>query len=159
MKIKRVLSVGAFCEPGTLEDNIRFFRDILGAKIGPLPEHAEQEHGFTQYDAWLGTEVPFRVYLNEPTSDADKFPASRQFKRIAPNFGVLAFEVENLDEAIAELRAKGIRVSDKRTHIEEEEPEWKGNNMVFIHPKDCFGRIIELVELKGRPKGMETYWD
>ena len=54
------------------------------------------------------------------------------------------------DEAIAELRAKGVRVSDKRK-IEDPGFEGGGFYECMIHPKSAFGLIIELLEYSKAP--------
>ena len=71
----------------------------------------------------------------------------RQIAKGAPAFQIIALEVENLDEAIAELRAKDIRVYDK-VKINVESPYYEEVYVAMIHPKSSFGLLIELVETK-----------
>jgi len=144
MEIKRVAGINAFCVSGTMDKVEKFFRDVLGAKMGPEMSWRAQ-FGMRAKGAWLGTEVPFRLELSESIND--ELPAGKQHKRSAPAFQVLGLEVENIDEATAELRAKGIRVSDK---IKTEDPAFEKQYQSWIHPKDAFGLIIELVECRGK---------
>ncbi|OQB95279.1 MAG: Glyoxalase/Bleomycin resistance protein/Dioxygenase superfamily protein [Spirochaetes bacterium ADurb.Bin110] len=53
----------------------------------------------------------------------------------------LAFRVENIDEALSELKAKGVRLID-------EEPRYGagGARIAFIHPKATGGVLVELCE-------------
>ena len=53
----------------------------------------------------------------------------------------IALEVENIDEALAELKAKGVRLIDETA-----KPGAHGCRIAFIHPKASFGVLTELVE-------------
>ena len=150
MKIKRTLGINHFCLPGTMDDAISFYRDVLGAKMGP-DQPWLAEYGFRAKGAWLGDEMPFRLELAESVDD--ELVTGRQISKTAPAFAILAFEVENLDEAIAELRTKGIRVSDKRKI---EDPRFEELHECMIHPKSAFGLIIELLEIKEKNNKRES---
>ncbi|MEM6534996.1 MAG: methylmalonyl-CoA epimerase [Pseudomonadota bacterium] len=56
----------------------------------------------------------------------------------------LCFEVDNIDEAVDEMTARGATVLDK--------PRMgaHGTPVIFIHPKDTHGVLVELMET---PKG------
>ncbi len=154
MKIKRTLGINHFCLPGTMDDAISFYRDVLGAKMGP-DQPWLAEYGFRAKGAWLGDEMPFRLELAESVDD--ELVTGRQISKTAPAFAILAFEVENLDEAITELRAKGIKVHDK---LKMYYPGFKidgfdGFYETMIHPKSAFGVIIELIEFTKGPSDGE----
>jgi len=53
----------------------------------------------------------------------------------------LAFRVENIDEALSELKAKGVRLID-----EEHRYGAGGARIAFIHPKATGGVLVELCE-------------
>ena len=53
----------------------------------------------------------------------------------------LAFEVDDIDQAVAELKAKGVPLTS-----EEARPGAHGSRVVFLHPKATRGVLIELVE-------------
>ncbi|MCB2186723.1 MAG: methylmalonyl-CoA epimerase [Deltaproteobacteria bacterium] len=53
----------------------------------------------------------------------------------------LAFEVEDIEGAMAELKAKGVPLTS-----EEPRPGAHGCRVVFLHPKATRGVLIELVE-------------
>ena len=75
-------------------------------------------------------------------------PDSKQAKLIAEGKGGLnhiCFEVEDIDEALAELKAKGIPLLDQVPRIGH-----AGCRIAFIDPKATEGCLIELAEL---PKG------
>ena len=142
MKIKRFMGDNAAVV--SLEEAEKFFREILGAKIGPEMPHVVH-YGFRSKGAWLGTEEPYRLELIESIND--ELPMGRTVKKLAPRYMTVSFEVENLDEAIAELRAKGIRVSDK---LDITPQGFEGMYGCMIHPKDACGLGIQLLELKGK---------
>jgi 4-hydroxyphenylpyruvate dioxygenase-like putative hemolysin len=50
----------------------------------------------------------------------------------------ICLEVENLDDTIAELKAKGIEAINRT--------EYHGHKIAFIHPRDAFGMLIEMIE-------------
>ena len=75
-------------------------------------------------------------------------PDSKHQKMVAEGKGGinhLCFEVENIDEALAELKTKGIPLLD-----EVPRPGHAGCRIAFIDPKATEGCLIELAEL---PKG------
>ncbi len=53
----------------------------------------------------------------------------------------IAFRVENIDEALRELRAKGVNLIDDKPRI-----GTGGARIAFLHPKCMIGVLIELVE-------------
>ena len=147
MKIKKVIGINAFCEDEMMDKVVELFRDALGAKIGHDQPWLEQ-YGFKAKGAWLGTEAPFRVEIAESIND--ELVTGKQIKRLAPTFAILHIAVEDIDEAIAELRAKGIKVSDK---LKIEDPGFEGGGFYecMIHPKSAYGLIIELIEYTKAP--------
>jgi methylmalonyl-CoA/ethylmalonyl-CoA epimerase len=54
----------------------------------------------------------------------------------------ICFEVENIDEALAELKAKGIPLLDTEPRIGH-----AGSRIAFIDPKATENCLIELAEL------------
>jgi methylmalonyl-CoA/ethylmalonyl-CoA epimerase len=55
----------------------------------------------------------------------------------------IAFRVENMEEALAELKAKGIQLIDEKPRRGA-----GGAKIAFLHPKSTFGMLIELCEKK-----------
>ena len=53
----------------------------------------------------------------------------------------MALEVENIDEALAELKAKGVKLIDETA-----KPGAHGARIAFIHTKSTFGVLLELCE-------------
>jgi methylmalonyl-CoA/ethylmalonyl-CoA epimerase len=63
-------------------------------------------------------------------------------------FHHVAFEVENLEEALRELKDGGIELIDEKPRIGA-----GGVRVAFVHPKGALGVLTELVELPKEDKG------
>ena len=115
------------------------YRDQLGAHVGPaqpLPEH-----GVTVVFIDTGNT---KVELLEPLGDRSPISA---FLDKNPSGGMhhICFEVPDIDAAIAQLQVKGARI------LGEGVPSVgaHGNRVVFLHPKDFDGTLIELEQVQG----------
>jgi len=53
----------------------------------------------------------------------------------------VAFRVENIEAALAELKEKGIRLIDEKPR-----KGAGGARIAFLHPKDTSGVLVELCE-------------
>ncbi|MCE5256011.1 MAG: methylmalonyl-CoA epimerase, partial [Spirochaetaceae bacterium] len=84
-----------------------------------------------------GTEIEL-LESTDPEGPIGKFIAAR-----GQGIQHLAFRVENIDEALAELKAKGVRLID-------EQPRYGAGDarIAFLHPKSTGGVLIELCERK-----------
>lgn len=112
------------------------YRDQLGARVGmrqPLPEH-----GVTVVFIDTGNT---KVELLEPLGEGSPIAA---FLEKNPGGGMhhVCFEVADLAAAIARLQQAGARVlGDGRPRTGAH-----GNPVVFLHPRDFDGTLIELEE-------------
>ena len=117
------------------------YRDQLGAHVGqaqPLPEH-----GVTVVFIDTGNT---KIELLEPLGEASTI---RGFLDKNPSGGMhhICFEVADLAAAAAQLQATGARIlGDGQPKIGAH-----GNPVLFLHPKDFDGTLIELEELPGQP--------
>jgi methylmalonyl-CoA/ethylmalonyl-CoA epimerase len=85
------------------------------------------------------------VELMEPTrpdSPVGKFLAKR-----GEGFHHVAFEVEDLEAAMARLKSNGVQLVD-----EEPKVGLGGTRTAFVHPRGAFGVLTELVELPDRAR-------
>jgi methylmalonyl-CoA/ethylmalonyl-CoA epimerase len=80
-----------------------------------------------------------RIELVEPAS-ADS-PISSFLAKRGGGIHHLAWEVEDVARAIAELRSKGVRMIDEAPR-----PGAHGTRIAFVHPKSTGGVLMELVE-------------
>ena len=120
----------------SLEAAARVYRDVLGARVSaPTPQ---REHGVTT----VFVELPnTKIELLEPLG-ADS-PISRFLER-NPQGGVhhVCYEVEDIRAARDRLTAEGARV------LGDGEPKIgaHGKPVLFLHPKDLCGTLVELEE-------------
>jgi methylmalonyl-CoA/ethylmalonyl-CoA epimerase len=79
------------------------------------------------------------VELLESTSPDG--PIAKFIEKNGPGIQHLAFKVDNIEKALAELKEKGFRLID-------EKPRYGagGAKIAFIHPKTSFGVLVELSE-------------
>ena len=78
----------------------------------------------------------------DPASAVAKFIESR-----GEGVQHIAFRVEDIEDALKELKSKGIRLVDEvpRTGA-------GGTRIAFVHPKSTGGVLVELVERKSEPR-------
>jgi lactoylglutathione lyase len=115
-----------------LDHTIRFYTDVLGLEV---VERKTSPRGSML--AFL--KVPNSEELIELTSFPPSGPVSVQQDLVH-----LAFQVENLDDTIASLNAKGVKVTDGPTKTS------SGSRFIFIDAPD--GYEVELIE---RPPGVK----
>jgi methylmalonyl-CoA/ethylmalonyl-CoA epimerase len=114
MKVLKIDHIGVAVE--NLESTLAVYRDILGL-------------GDTEVELLAST---------DPEGPIGKFIAAK-----GQGVQHVAFRVENLEEALAELKAKGVRLID-------EKPRYGagGARIAFLHPKATNGVLVELCERK-----------
>ena len=118
------------------------YRDLLGADVGPpqlLPEH-----GVTVIFIDTGNT---KVELLEPLGD-DSPIAAFLAKTPAGGMHHICFEVPDILAAAAELTARGARI------LGDGKPKTGAHGLpvLFLHPKDFDGTLIELEECKRQVK-------
>jgi methylmalonyl-CoA/ethylmalonyl-CoA epimerase len=132
MKIKKVDHIGIVVR--SLDEVIPFYRDHLGlplSRIEAVPAQAVRI-------AFLPVGES-EVELLEPT-DPDGSVAGYLEKR-GESMHHICFEVEDIEGALAELKAQGVRLIDEQPKVGSH-----GQKMAFIHPKSTHGVLIELYE-------------
>ena len=120
-----------------LEAASRQYRDTLGAKVG-VPQD-EPDHGVTVVFVELpNTKIEFLYPLGEASP-------IKGFLEKNPAGGIhhVCYEVEDIRAARDKLKADGARV------LGDGEPKIgaHGNPVLFLHPKDFNGTLVELEEV------------
>ena len=69
-------------------------------------------------------------------------PVGKFLERRGEGVHHVAYEVEDLDAALTELKNNGVEIID-----EEPRTGAGGTRVAFVHPKSAFGVLTELVEL------------
>ncbi len=122
-----------------LEEAAKIYRDVLGAKVSePMPQ---PEHGVTV----IFVDLPnTKIELLEPLGENS--PVANFLAR-NPKGGIhhIGFEVEGLVEIRDRLREQGIEI----TGTGEPRIGAHGNPVIFLHPKNFNGTLIELEEVEG----------
>ena len=117
-----------------LDSSLAFWRDALGLKV----EHVEEVKSQESIVAFLPT-GDSEIELVKPTTEtsgAAKFLAKR-----GAGMHHIALEVDNLDEMLVDLKAKGIRLINETPIIAA-----GGYRAAFIHPESASGVLVELYE-------------
>ena len=133
MNVKRIDHVGIAVSD--LAAAKRLYEDLLGLKL--TREEVVEEQGVrTHFYPIAGVKLEL---LESVTPDG---PIARHLEKRGPGMQHLAVEVDDIVAAIAELKAKGVRMLDDspRNGVE-------GSRIAFVHPKDTHGVLLELVEL------------
>ena len=117
-----------------LEAGVALYRDMLGAKVShPVPQ---PDHGVTTVFIDLpNTRVELVAALGE-SSPINGFLARNPFGGVHH----LCYEVEDVRAAARDLAARGARI------LGDGEPKIgaHGKPVIFVHPKDFLGTLIEL---------------
>lgn len=72
---------------------------------------------------------------------AEDSPVAKFLETRGEGFHHLALEVEDIDAAVEELKAAGVRLIDEKPR-----EGAHGSRVAFIHPKATFGVLLELVQ-------------
>jgi methylmalonyl-CoA epimerase len=136
MRVKRIDHLGIAVSDVAAAK--RLYEDILGLKL--TREEVVHDQGVrTLFYPLAGVKMELLESI-DPGG-----PIAKHLEKRGPGLQHLAVEVEDIEEAIASLKAKGVRMIDEtpRRGVE-------NTRIAFVHPKDTHGVLLELVEL---PRG------
>ena len=74
-------------------------------------------------------------------STADDGPVAKYIEKRGEGIQHVAFRVENIEEALNELKEKGVRLIDEKPRMGA-----GGAKIAFLHPKATNGVLVELCE-------------
>ena len=132
MNVKHIDHIGVAVR--TIQEAGKFYTDILGLKIKDIENVAEQKVNV----AFIPI-TDSEVELLESTH-ADG-PVAKYIDSKGEGVQHIAFRVENIEEALSELKAKGVRLIDEKPRNGA-----GGARIAFIHPKETNGVLIEICE-------------
>jgi methylmalonyl-CoA epimerase len=132
MKIKRIAHLGIAVKD--LDPPKKFYQENLGLKLKgeEVVETQNVRVSFLQVG-----ESNLELLL--PTA-ADS-PVAKFLENKGEGFHHLALEVEDIETAVAELKAAGVRLIDETPR-----EGAHGSRVAFIHPKATFGLLVELCQ-------------
>lgn len=117
-----------------LRASLRFFQDAIGLELEAPQEVASQRvraHFLQAGDA--------TIELLEAT--ADDSPVARFIAKRGPGLHHVALRVEDIVAALAELKARGVRLIDETPR-----PGAHGSLVAFLHPSSTHGVLVELMQ-------------
>ena len=125
MKIEKIDHVAILVKDLTKAEE--FFSDLFEMRFAKLGEVKE-------VDARSIMEASGIEILEPLTPDG---PTAKTLEKRGEGLTLISLKVPNLDEAMAEMKAKGIRlVAERHEDV----------RLAIYHPKDTYGVMIELIE-------------
>ncbi|MFQ5613551.1 MAG: VOC family protein [Anaerolineae bacterium] len=118
-----------------------YFEGVFGARF--QPEETIEDMGIRYRPFDIGTSKMELLQAIRDDSPVARFIASK-----GQGVHHITFEVDDLDAAIAEVEARGGRIAYRHTYAEGVTFEGAYWREAFIHPKDSFGVLIHLAEVK-----------
>jgi len=132
MKILKVDHIGVAVK--SIEEALKLYEGVLGLKLEEV-ETVEEQNVKVAFLPVGDTEIE----LLESTSPDG--PIAKYIERKGEGMQHVAFRVENIEEALKTLKAKGVRLIDETPRMGA-----GGAKIAFVHPKETFGVMIELCE-------------
>ncbi len=132
MKILKIDHLGIAVN--SIDEGKSFWSDVLGLHFEGA-ETVESQKVTTAFFPVGESEVE----LLESTSPDG--PVAKFIEKKGTGFQHVAFRVENIDEALAELKEKGIKLIDQEPRIGA-----GGAKIAFLHPKATNGVLVELCQ-------------
>ncbi len=135
MKFKRVEHVAIAVK------SMEKMRDIFENKLGITMEY--EEH-LPQYNTRLAMYPIGETYLELLESDSPDTETSQWIADHGEGLFHICLEVNDIDEALAELKQKDVKLIDETPRIGH-----GGARIVFINPESMGNLLIELAEIPG----------
>jgi methylmalonyl-CoA epimerase len=117
-----------------LPNTLKFYEDTFGLKASPISELPTQGVRIATI-ALENMQLEFVSPLNQSS------PISNFLTKRGDGLHHITFETSSLQQDLEQIKSKGIRsLSEYPT------PGYDGNPIIFLHPKDTRGVLIELEE-------------
>ena len=132
MKILKIDHLGVAVK--SIDEGKNFWTDILGLKFEGI-ETVEAQKVTTAFLPVGESEVEL---LESTSSDG---PVAKYIDKKGEGVQHVAFRVENIEDALQELKDKGIRLIDETPRMGA-----GGAKIAFLHPKATSGVLVELCQ-------------
>lgn len=130
MKIRRIAHLGVAVND--LDAALKFFTQGLPLEVTHTEDYQGMRIGF----------IPVGDSSIELLQDASGSSAIRKFlDKNGEGIHHIAFEVDDIHQAVAELKERGIKLIDETPR-----PGAHGMSIAFMHPKATHGILMELVQ-------------
>ncbi|KGX92848.1 glyoxalase [Pontibacillus halophilus JSM 076056 = DSM 19796] len=117
-----------------IHESIQFYTEILG---GTLVDHYRSEAQGVESEVAIIDVDGSRIELLMPTNN-DTSPIARFMKQKGKGVHHIAYRVDDLDEALQELKQQGIRTLEDTRRINKH-----GCRLIYLNPADTEGTIVE----------------
>jgi methylmalonyl-CoA/ethylmalonyl-CoA epimerase len=117
-----------------LEAAIAYYRDTFGCEV----DHREVVESDGVEEALLKVADSY-IQLLSPVRDDS--PVAKYLEKKGPGLHHVAYRVDDCAAALERVKAEGHRVIDEAPR-----PGSRGTTVAFVHPKEAFGTLIELVQ-------------
>lgn len=117
-----------------LEESIKYYEEVLGFKCYSIEEVTDQKVKTAFFKVGQT-----KIELLESTSPDG--PIGKFIEKKGQGIHHIAFAVDNLQDALNEVKEKGVRLIDETPRAGAE-----GLNIGFLHPKSTNGVLTELCE-------------
>lgn len=135
MKVLHIDHIGVAVK--NIETAARFYTEILGLEVADIETVAEQKVNV----AFIPI-TDSEVELLESTHEDG--PVAKYIQARGEGIQHLAFRVDDIEAALEELKAKGVRLIDQTPRHGA-----GGARIAFIHPKETHGVLVELCQRDG----------
>jgi methylmalonyl-CoA/ethylmalonyl-CoA epimerase len=117
-----------------LEAAIEHYKDVWGAGV----EHRErvEDQGVEEAMIPVGD-----TYLQLLGATGPESTVARFLERRGEGLHHIAYEVDDLESALAELKQKGVPLIDEKPRL-----GGRGHMVAFVHPKGNHGLLVELIQ-------------
>lgn len=115
-----------------LQESIEYYENVLGLECYAVEEVKDQKVKTAFFQVG-----DTKIELLESTDPEG--PIGKFVEKKGPGMHHMAFAVENTDQSLADVEAKGIRLIDKQSRKGAE-----GLSIGFLHPKSTGGVLTEL---------------
>lgn len=130
--VKKVDHIGIAVKD--LDETLKFYQEVLGLDLQGV-EVVEEQKVKVAFLPIGDTEIEL---LESTEKDG---PIAKYIEKRGEGIQHIAYRVDDIETAIEEMKAKGIRMID-------EKPRYGagGAKIAFLHPKSTYGVLIELCE-------------
>jgi methylmalonyl-CoA/ethylmalonyl-CoA epimerase len=134
--LQRIDHIGIAVE--NLDETVAFYREVMGLEVSST-------------EVFNGMKIAFlRVGDSELELLEDLTPdgvIARHVAKRGEGIQHVAYRVDDIDQALQDMRAKGIELIDGWPR-----PGARNARVAFLHPKSTKGVLIEFVEPQGSPR-------
>ena len=132
MNLKNIDHIGIAVK--SIDEALKFWQDTMGIKCHGVEEVAEQK----VKTAFLPVDDTEFELLEGTAEDS---PVTKFIEKKGEGIQHIAIRVDNIEEALKELKEKGVRLID-------ETPRYGagGAKIAFVHPKASGGVLLELCQ-------------